>query len=117
MGRLAQVQQNDKPVLVYSTFPSAEVAEQVARELIERRLVACVNILPGMTSIYRWDGAINRDSEVVAIIKTRSQLAAKVMQEVAARHPYDNPALLVIEVADGGADYLKWLMTETARPD
>ncbi|MDH4981275.1 divalent-cation tolerance protein CutA [Hyphomicrobium sp. D-2] len=111
------MQQNDKPVLVYSTFPSAEVAEQVARELIERRLVACVNILPGMTSIYRWDGTINRDSEVVAIIKTRSQLAAKVMQEVAARHPYDHPALLVIEVADGAADYLNWLMAETAGPD
>ena len=108
------MQENDKPVLVYSTFPSAGVAEEVARELIERRLAACVNILPGMMSIYRWDGAINRDSEVVAIIKTRSQRAAEVMKEVAARHPYDNPALLVMDVIDGGADYLAWLMAETA---
>lgn len=108
------MQENDKPVLVYSTFPSAQVAEEVARELIERRLAACVNILPGMTSIYRWDGAINRDSEVVAIIKTRSLRAAKVMEEIAARHPYDNPALLVVDVVDGSADYLAWLMDETA---
>ena len=54
--------ENDKPVLVYSTFPSLDAAEAAGRELVERRLAACVNILPGMTSIYRWEGAIARDS-------------------------------------------------------
>ena len=68
------MQENDKPVLIYSTFPSPEAAEAVGRELVEGRLAACVNILPGMTSIYRWEGAIARDSEAVMIIKTRRDL-------------------------------------------
>jgi len=115
-GRLAQVQENDKPVLIYSTFPSPEAAEAVGRELVERRLAACVNILPTMTSIYRWDGAIARDAEAVMIIKTRRSLACRVMDEVKTRHSYDNPALLVVEVADGAAEYLRWLLDETAGP-
>jgi periplasmic divalent cation tolerance protein len=113
-GRLAQVQENDKPVLIYSTFPSPEAAEAVGRELVERRLAACVNILPGMTSIYRWEGAIARDSEAVMIIKTRGNLAEKVIEAVKARHSYTNPALVVLPILDGSADYLRWLSGETA---
>jgi periplasmic divalent cation tolerance protein len=113
-GRLAQVQENDKPVLIYSTFPSPEAAEAVGRELVERRLAACVNILPGMTSIYRWEGAIARDSEAVMIIKTRGSLAEKVIEAVKARHSYTNPALVVLPILDGSADYLRWLSGETA---
>jgi len=113
--RLAQVQENDKPVLVYSTFPSGEVAETMGRQLVEQRLAACVNILPGMTSIYRWEGEIARDSEVVMIIKTRASLAQAVMAAVKAEHPYTNPALLVIAVEAAGALYRDWLFEETAQ--
>jgi periplasmic divalent cation tolerance protein len=112
--RLAQVQENDKPVLVYSTFPSAESAELVGGHLVERRLAACVNILPGMTSIYRWEGKIARDSEAVMIIKTRASLAEAVIGAVKAEHPYTNPALLVIAIESGAAKYLAWLIEETA---
>jgi periplasmic divalent cation tolerance protein len=115
-GRLAQVQENDKHVLIYSTFPSAEAAEAVGRELVERRLAACVNILPGMTSIYRWEGAIARDSEAVMIVKTRESLASRVIEEVRTRHSYTNPALVVLPIIAGSADYLRWLGEETA-PD
>jgi periplasmic divalent cation tolerance protein len=108
------VQENDKPVLVYSTFPSGEVAETVGRQLVEQRLAACVNILPGMTSIYRWEGKIARDSEAVMIIKTRESLADAVIAAVTSRHPYTNPALLVIPVENGAAPYLAWLLAETA---
>src|SRR4051794_25236531 len=90
-GRLAQVQENDKPVLIYSTFPSPEAAAAVGEELVAARLAACVNILPGMTSIYRWEGAIARDSEAVMIIKTRASLAVRVMETVKAGHSYANP--------------------------
>lgn len=107
------MQENDKPVLVYTTFPSGEVAETVGRQLVEQRLAACVNILPGMTSIYRWQGKIERDSEVVMIIKTRASLAEAVMGAVKARHPYANPALLVLPVEAGGALYVDWLFAET----
>jgi periplasmic divalent cation tolerance protein len=116
-GRLAQVQENDKPVLIYSTFPSPEAAEAVGRDLVERRLAACVNILPGMTSIYRWEDAIAKDSEAVMIIKTRESLAARAMAEVRTRHPYTNPALLVLPIVAGSADYLRWLEEETAPGD
>ena len=83
--------ENDKPVLVYSTFPSLDAAEAVGRELVERRLAACVNILPGMTSIYRWEGAIARDTEVVMIIKTRAGLADPTIAAVKALHTLHEP--------------------------
>jgi periplasmic divalent cation tolerance protein len=110
------VQENNKPVLIYSTFPSAEAAEVAGRALVEQRLAACVNILPGMTSIYRWDGAIARDSEVVMIIKTRQSLASAVIAKAKALHAYENPALVVVPIIDGSQAYLDWLMSETEQP-
>jgi periplasmic divalent cation tolerance protein len=109
------VQENDKPVLIYSTFPAAEAAEAVGRELVERRLAACVNILPGMTSIYRWEGAVARDSEVVMIIKTRETLAHGVGEVIKSRHTYSKPALVVLPIVGGSTDYLNWLIAETMR--
>ena len=78
------MQENDKAVLVYTTFPSLEAAEEIGTALVDAGLAACVNILPGMVSIYVWNGARNRDTEVVMIIKTRAALAERVQHEVAA---------------------------------
>jgi periplasmic divalent cation tolerance protein len=86
----------------------------VGRQLVEQRLAACVNILPGMTSIYRWEGKIACDSEVVMIIKTRQSLAEPGIAAVRQQHPYTNPALLVLPVEGGSGDYLAWLLEETA---
>jgi len=108
------VQENDKPVLIYSTFPSAEAAAEVGKELVEERLAACVNILPGMRSIYRWEGRIAQDTEAVMMIKTRATLAEAVIGATKRRHSYTNPALLVIPLEGGAADYVGWLMQETA---
>jgi periplasmic divalent cation tolerance protein len=110
-----QLQENDKPVLVYATFPSGEVAETMGRQLVEQRLAACVNILPGMTSIYRWEGVIERDSEVVMIVKTRASLAEAAMGAVKEGHPYTNPALLVIPVEAGAGPYIEWLLAQTVQ--
>lgn len=107
------MQENDKPVLIYSTFPTGEAAASVGRELVERRLAACVNILPGMTSIYRWEGNIQRDSEAVMIIKTRAGLAEAAMAAVKAAHSYANPALLLLPVVGGAQSYIGWLLAET----
>jgi periplasmic divalent cation tolerance protein len=114
-GRLAQVQENDKPVLIYSTFPNAELAESVGRRLVEQRLAACVNIIPGMTSIYNWKGALQQDAETVMIIKTRSGMADDAIAEVRRLHSYENPALVVIPVGGGSQPYLNWVKDETAR--
>ena len=110
------MQENDKAVLVYTTFPSADEAEAVGGALVDGGLAACVNILPVMTSIYIWKGERNRDSEAVMIVKTRSALAERVMAEVKARHPYETPALLVLPVEGGFADYLAWISAQTAQP-
>lgn len=104
----------DGVVLVYATFPAGDVAETIAAALVEARLAACVNIIRGMTSIYRWEGKINRDQEVVAIVKTRRALAQDVVAEVRRRHPYTNPALMVMPVEAGSADFLSWIADETA---
>lgn len=110
------MQENDKAVLVYSTFPTLEAAEAEGAALVEAGLAACVNILPGMVSIYVWNGARHRDSEVVMIVKTRSSLAGRVIAEVASRHPYENPALLVLQVDGGSAPFIDWIQTQTQSP-
>jgi periplasmic divalent cation tolerance protein len=111
--RLAYLQENDKAVLVYSTFPSLETAEAEGAALVEAGLAACVNILPGMVSIYVWKGARHRDDEVVMIIKTRRSLAGRVIAEVRRRHPYENPALLILPVDGGSAPFLEWIFAQT----
>jgi len=108
------VLENDKPILIYSTFPSIEAAEKAGAELVEKHLAACVNIIPGMTSIYRWEGACQRDSEIVMIIKTRKGLAESVMASVKCVHPYTTPALLVVPVEGGSGAYIDWLIEATA---
>lgn len=113
-GRLNEAAGNDRPVLVYATFPSADVAVNVGDWLVESGLAACVNIVPGMTSIYRWEGAVHRDPEAMALIKTRASLVERVVEGVRARHPYDNPALVVLEPGGGSADFLRWIMDCTS---
>jgi len=111
------VQENDKSVLIYSTFPNPEAAETIGRELVEGRLAACINILPGMTSIYRWENAIVRDGEAAMIIKTRQSLAEQVIGKVRSLHPYTNPALIVLPITGGSPDYVRWLLDETIDPE
>jgi periplasmic divalent cation tolerance protein len=111
--RLAYLQENDKAVLVYATFPSLETAETEGATLVDAGLAACVNILPGMVSIYIWDGARHRDAEVVMLIKTRLSLAENVIGQVRSRHSYENPALLVLPVEGGSSEFLAWILRQT----
>lgn len=104
---------NNKPILVYSTYPSPEVAHDVGLMLVERGLAACVNILPGMKSIYKWQGNIERAEEVVMLIKTVTAQGEAVVEAVKKAHPYDNPALLVVPIDGGSAEFLAWISAET----
>lgn len=101
-------------VIVYMTFPELAVAETVGNELVAGGLAACVNIIPGMVSIYQWHGENHRDSEVVMVVKTRGALAEAVMAKAGHRHPYDNPAMLVLPVAGGSRAFLDWIADQTA---
>jgi periplasmic divalent cation tolerance protein len=104
----------ERAILVYTTYPSIVEAEKAGRALVERRLCACVNILPGMISHYRWQGAIERAEEVVMIVKTRASLVEGLRAAVKEMHSYSTPAFLVIAVESVDPAYLGWLMAETA---
>ena len=105
----------ERAVFVYTTYPSLVEAEEAGRALVERRLCACVNILPGMISHYWWNGALERGEEVVMIIKTRAALAEAVRAAVRQMHSYTTPAILVLPIERLDADYNSWLLAETDR--
>jgi periplasmic divalent cation tolerance protein len=102
----------ERAVFVYTTYPSIVEAEEAGRALVERRLCACVNILPGMISYYWWQGAIERADEVVMIIKTRAGLAEPVRAAVKEMHSYTTPAVLVIPIETVDPDYHAWIVAE-----
>ena len=100
-------------VVVWSTYPTARAAEEAARMLVERRLAACVAILPKMISVYRWQGAVERADEAVLLAKTRGPLAEAGMAALAETHPYEVPALLVLPIVTASAAYGAWIEAET----
>lgn len=101
-------------VLVYTTWPDAAAAEEAGRALVEARLAACANILPGMVSLYHWQGALERAQEAVLILKTRRDLARSLTAAVRERHPYEMPAILVLSVDDAEPAFAQWITDETS---
>jgi len=108
------VQQNDKVVLIYATAPTLELADLIAARLVDQGLAACVNLIPGMTAIYVWQGQRQRDSEVAMIIKTRASLADHAIAAARDLHPYQNPAFVVLPTAGGSQTFLDWIMAQAA---
>jgi periplasmic divalent cation tolerance protein len=104
-----------RAVFVYTTYPSLVEAEKAGHAIVEQRLAACVNILPGMVSHYWWEGKIERGEEAVMIIKTRASLADRVRDAVKAAHPYTTPAILVIPLESVEESYLGWIVAETEK--
>ena len=104
----------DSPLLVYTTFPDAEAALSAGEALVRDGLIACINVLPGMTSVYAWKGAVERGQEAVAILKTRKGLQDQVQRALKERHPYGTPVILLIEPTGADAATLDWLLRETA---
>ena len=96
-------------LVVLSTFPDANSAAAIAKILVADNLAACVNVVAGLRSIYRWQGDIQDDAEVLLIIKTTSDRYAKLQEYLANEHPYDCPEILALPVADGLPAYLSWL--------
>ena len=96
--------------VVYVTAPSDEVARRLAALLVqERRLAACVNIVPGVTSVYEWEGAVQQDAETLLIIKTRTAAVAELAAAVRESHPYDCPEVVALPVHGGSEPYLQWV--------
>ena len=103
----------ERAVFVYTTYPSIVEAEEAGRALVEKRFAACVNILPGVISHYRWESEIARGEEVAMLIKTRASLAEAVRAAVKERHSYTMPAILVLPIESIDQSYLAWVMAET----
>src|SRR5207237_2575168 len=94
-------------------YSSLVEAENAGRALVEKRVCACVNIIPGMVSHYWWNGAVERGEEVIMIIKTRASLSETVSAAVKEMHSYSTPAILVLPIENVDQPYLDWLMAET----
>ena len=102
-------------IFVYLTAASPEEARAIGRTLVEERLAACVNILDGMSSIYRWEGAIEEGRESIIIAKTRHELFNELSERVKAIHSYSVPCILEIPLGRIDGPYLDWLTAETRR--
>ena len=96
-------------IVVLVTAPNADKAAEIARAVVEERLAACGNIVPGLRSIYRWQGKVCDDPEVLLILKTEARLFEPLRARVVALHPYEVPEVLRLDVAAGHAPYLEWI--------
>lgn len=100
-------------LVCFCTCPSLEVARALARTVVESRLAACVNVLPGVTSVYRWQDEVQEDAEVLLIVKTTAGAYPQLEETVRARHPYELPELIAVPVSRGISQYLSWLTDAT----
>jgi periplasmic divalent cation tolerance protein len=98
---------------LHVTMPDTARATVLARALVEEGLAACVNIVPGVRSIYRWQGKLQEDEEVLCLIKTRPAVFDRARARILALHPYEVPEILAFAVDDGSPDYLDWLRRAT----
>ena len=96
-------------LLAFSTFADEADAARVARVLVEERLIACANLLPGARSLYRWEGAVQDEREVVVLMKTRKQDWTALLSRLHELHPYETPELIAVRVAAGAPKYMAWL--------
>lgn len=100
-------------LIVYCTLPDDERADQVARALVDERLVACVNVLPGVRSFYRWEGKVCDDPERLALIKTTAARFEAMKARLLELHPYDVPEVIAVPVDRGSDAYLDWVRSES----
>ncbi|WP_425395668.1 divalent-cation tolerance protein CutA [Aeoliella sp.] len=100
-------------VLITTTTGDHSVAERIAADLVDRRLVACAQIGGPIRSVYRWQGKVEFTEEIVLQLKTTAEQVAAVKQSIADLHPYDVPEIIVTPIVDGSAEYLKWIDEQT----
>ena len=105
----------DQALLVLTNVPDLECAQLVARTLVELRLAACVNLLPAVQSVYRWQEQIEEATEITLLIKTTSQNYESLQQAIVKLHPYNVPEIIAMPIVAGYAPYLQWIATETAK--
>ena len=100
-------------LICFCTCPDADSAERIAAALAAERLAACVNLLPGLRSVYRWQGKVEAAAEVLLLVKTSAEAYPALQERLRQLHPYELPELLAVEAASGLPEYLQWLATES----
>ncbi|MCC6148352.1 MAG: divalent-cation tolerance protein CutA [Anaerolineaceae bacterium] len=103
----------DEVLVIWITAPSQEVCTQIAKHLLEERLIACANILPTIRSMYRWEGEIQNEQEALMVCKARVRSFKKLCSFVKKHHPYELPEIIALPVKDGLPEYLRWVLEET----
>ena len=104
------------PLIILCTCPDRITAERIAETVVSERLAACVNIVPGLTSIYRWEGQVQRDAELLLLIKTRQAIYPLLESRIRALHPYQVPEIIALPIQAGSAAYLNWIAANTGAP-
>ena len=99
--------------IMLSAIDDGEEASRIAGILVEERLVACVNVVSGLTSIYRWEGKLQREQEYLMILKTSEERLQEAQDRLAELHPYDVPEVVSLPVESGNEEYLRWVVEET----
>ncbi len=99
--------------VVFITAPDLETGARLARSLVEERLAACANLVPGVRSIYRWEGRVQDDAEVLLVVKTGAERVDALAARVSELHPYDVPEVVALRVAGGSRAYLEWVRQES----
>lgn len=103
-------------ISVYVTAATRSQAEELGQALVEERLAACANVLDGLTSIYRWEGAVRRDHEAAVLLKTRAALLPLVEARIQALHGYGLPCIVAWPIVGGSPAYLAWIVEQTLEP-
>ena len=106
--------ENDTYIIVLSTCDSAEMARSIAENLVSRQLAACVNIVPGIESVYQWQGKVQRDSEILLVIKTRQACFEALQNAIQELHSYELPEIIAVPVQSGEKNYLDWITSSTS---
>ncbi len=99
-------------VILLSNFPDAATARKAVRALVEERLIACGNLIPGVESIYEWKGVLETSTEVMVVCKTIAEIAPSAQERLRSLHPYEVPEILQITVSAGWPDYLTWVVAQ-----
>src|SRR5271157_2992929 len=105
---------NPECIVIFCTVPNEETASLIAERLVGDKLAACVNIVPGIKSIYTWKGQVCRDSELLCVIKSRASLFADIEKAIREVHPYEVPEIISLPIGEGHGAYMRWIVDSTA---
>ena len=111
------MQQSNQHIMLLCTCPDRETAASLAHKILQDSLAACINILPGIESVYRWQGKVEQDTEVLMLIKSLSRAADELERIITQNHPYELPEIITVPIDAGSNDYLQWITNNVSNSE